>query len=543
MNPAEIFIGELSRNTPYFIPLILDYQKPNDHRKTGHHFRVPFVKKNGYVTIVKVPVELLRVYLPFHEVFYDGESIEVKKIGEEKLLSFTLEKDLNKPQKISQFPELSAYFKSSIKEFYHEEIDRQWVVKVSIGEEVYYFPSTILGTFFCFLSYKFTTNLFSSSLSREVEGYGKNPPFIQLKPGYSSKYPEVISLYLYSTNLEAKENYDKIGRRHITKQTYSKGKSELRYAFKFPFPSSGEWELKARVVPVTDKSFFVAEIFHVNTLKLLKTEFVELRIRGSRKGERLVFSSSSSVKSKTEKVYDVSEYADNREYPEIVNVQFSSPPADKSVKIVKRVIYDDYVRSSPIPVPQKRNETKGLSNVEGRPGEENAKRIRSKVDEKATRDTESRIFDLEVVKKLMKQVALSLGITIEYEEFTPKIFIRVSKKDHLKLYYPKGDRRKVGVFYSDLPSGKKMTAIFVDQKFQIQGNYVTSPILIGNRKLEFPREVAYFFKEFMELNRKNFKNFCERRGFNVHLKKPLQGSSKKDWENWIEVMVKVLNKF
>ena len=86
-----------------------------------------------------------------------------------------------------------------------------------------------------------------------------------------------------------------------------------------------------------------------------------------------------------------------------------------------------------------------------------------------------------------------------------------------------------------------MTAIFVDQRFQ--KSYITSPILVGDRKLDFPREVEYFFKEFMELNRKNFKNSCERRGFNVHLKKPLQGSSKKDWENWVEVMVKVLNKF
>jgi hypothetical protein len=446
MNPAEIFIIGLSRSTPYFIPLILDYQKPNDHKKTGHHFRVPFVKENGYVTVVKVSVELLRVYLPFQEVFYDGESVKVKKIGEEKLLSFTLEKDLNKPQKILQFPELSAYFKSSPKEFYHEEIDRQWVVKVSIGEEVYYFPSTILGPSFCFLSHKFTTNFFSSSLSREVERYGKNPPFIQLKAGYSNKYPEVISLYLYSTNLEAKENYDKIGRRHITKQTYSKGKSELRYAFKFPFPSSGEWELKARVVPVTDKSFFVAEIFHVNTLKLLKTEFIELRIRGSKKGKRLVFSSPSSVKSRTEKVYDVSEHADSKGYPETVNIQFLSPPADESVKIIKRIVYDDYVRSSPVPIPQKMNETKELSNVESRSGEGNAKRVRSKIKEKATRDTESRVFDLEVAKKLMEQVALSLGINMEYKEFTPKIFIRISKKDRLKLCYPKGGRRKVGVF-------------------------------------------------------------------------------------------------
>jgi len=542
MNPAEIFIIGLSRNVSYFIPLILDYVRPNDHeRKTGHHFRVPFVKENGYVSVVEVPTELLHIYLPFQEVFYDGESVKAKKIGEEKLLSFTLGKELNKPQKISQFPELSAYFKSSLKEFYHEEIDRQWVVKVSIGEEIYYFPSTILGTFFCFLSHKFTTNLFSSSLSREVEGYGKNPPFIQLKPGYSNKYPEVISLYLYSTNPEAKENYDRVGRRYITKQTYNRGKSKLRYAFKFPFPSSGEWELKARVVPVTDKSSFVAEIFHVNTLKLLKTEFVELRIRGSRKGERLLFSSPSSVKSKTEKVYDVFKYADSKEYPETVNVQFSSPPADVSVKIVKKVIYDDYVRSSPIPIPQKRNETKGLSNVEGHSEEGDTKRIRSTVTEKATRDTESRVFDLEIVKKLMEQVAASFGVKLEYREFVPKIPIKVSKGKLYQLYYPNGNKRKVGIFYLNLPSGKKMTAIFTDQKFQKE--YIKSPILIGERKLEFPKEVVYFFKVFMEIERKNFKSFCKKRGFDVHFKKPVQGSSRKDWENWVERMVEILKHY
>jgi hypothetical protein len=86
-----------------------------------------------------------------------------------------------------------------------------------------------------------------------------------------------------------------------------------------------------------------------------------------------------------------------------------------------------------------------------------------------------------------------------------------------------------------------MTAIFVDQRFQ--KSYITSPILVGDRKLDFPREVEYFFKEFMELNRKNFKTFCKRRGFNVHFKKPLQGSSEKDWENWMERMMRILISF
>jgi hypothetical protein len=100
----------------------------------------------------------------------------------------------------------------------------------------------------------------------------------------------------------------------------------------------------------------------------------------------------------------------------------------------------------------------------------------------------------------------------------------------------------VGTFYADLPSGKKMTAIFVDQKSQKQNDYISSPILIGNRKLESPGEVAYFFKVFMEINRKNFKRFCEKRGFKVHFKKTLQGTSRKDWENWVERMAEILYK-
>lgn len=533
MNPAEVFLIGLSRDTPYFIPIILDYIKPNPRRATGHHFRIPFVKSDGYVAVIDVPVELLSFYLPFQVVTYDGEIVKAEKLGEERELSFRLCKDANVPDKISQFPDVSSYFRRTLKKFFQEEVDRQWVVKVPVGKEVYYFPSTVLGAFFYFLSYKFTTNLFLAGLSREVVSFGKSPPFIQLKPGYSNQYRDVVSLYLYSTNREAKANYDKIGRIHIAKHVYRRKESKfsIRYAFKCSFPVSGEWELRARVVPVEDRSFLVAEILYVNTLKLLGIDFIELRVSSCGKKRRIVLSPSTAVKSGTEKVYDSSSYVNTRESPEVVEFRFSSPPADKSVNIVKRKIEDVNSFSLTIPVPTRVDDEKPLSNIMGFSEEGNAKRVRNKSGERAVRSTESRVFDLETVKKLMNQVAVALGVKMEYKEFVPAMPIKVSGKEQFKLYYPNGKKRKVGVFFFDLPSGKKVTAVFPDQK--LQSSFTTSPVIIGSRSLEFPDEVAFFYKMFRELNRENFRRFCRRRGFEVYFKKPLRGSSRKDWENWV----------
>ncbi|WP_022670419.1 hypothetical protein [Hippea alviniae] len=544
MNPAEIFIAELSHNAVYFIPLILDYIKPNDHRKTGHHFRVPFIREDGCINILEIPIELLKFYLPFQRVLYNQNSVKIEKIGEEKILFLNISREQNNPQKISQFPELSRYFKKLLKIRNKDEIDRQWVVRISVDNKNYYFPSTVLGTFFCFLSHKFTTNLFSTKLSCEVEKYGKNPPFIQLKPGYSNQYNEIISLYLYSTNLEAKENYDAVARKQRAKEFYSKEKKkkEIRYAFKFPFPTSGDWELRARVIPVTANSLFVAEILYVNTVKLLKTEFVEVRTRSSVKGKRLIFSPKPLTKSNTNNVYSTSEYLNAREYPETIHVTFTSPPAGSSVKIVKKIIKDNFEEAVFAPSITRGEEVKRLSNVQDHVKEGKAKRVRSQAKEKPTKDKNSRVFDLETVRKLMNHVALSLGIKMEYREFTPEIFIKVSKKNIPKLYYPKEGKRRVGVFYADLLDGKKMTAIFVDQKSQSQENYITSPILIGERYLGFPDEIERFFKSFMEISRKSFKVFCKRRGFDIYYKKPLQGNNRKDWENWVKTTVQILTK-
>ena len=541
MNPAEIFLAGLYKNTPYYIPIILDYIKPNDSRKTGHHFRIPFVKEDGYITVVDVPVELLNFYLPFQMITYDGETVKAEKLGEERELSFWLDKDTNVPRKVAQFSELSAYFKRTLKEFFHSEIDRQWVVKVPVGEDVYYFPSTVLGVFFYFLSHKFTTNLFLASLSREVVDCGTNPPFIQLKPGYSNQYRNVVSLYLYSTNSEAKANYDEIGRRHIAKQAYSRkeSKSSLRYAFKCSFPVSGEWELRARVVPIADKTFLVAEILYVNTIKLLNAESIELRVLGRGKRKRIVFPSPTAVKSETKRIYDSTECSDSKESPETVQFQLSSPPADKSVKIIKRKVEGKESFFSFLPIPKQIDDEKVLSNVEGYSKEKSAKKMKVRQGEKAERDTENRVFDLETVKKLMNQVAKAIGVKMDYREFVPKIFIKVPKRERFKLYYPDGNKRKVGVFLFDLPSGKKVTAVFPDQK--AQKDFTTSPVIVGDRKLRFPDEVAFFYKTFQELNRDAFRRFCKNRGFEVYFKKPLQGSSRKDWENWVERMVHILN--
>ncbi len=135
---------------------------------------------------------------------------------------------------------------------------------------------------------------------------------------------------------------------------------------------------------------------------------------------------------------------------------------------------------------------------------------------------------------------MNLGINLEYKEFVPQISIKVSKGKRYQLYYANGSRKRVGVFYFDLLSGRKMTAIFTDQK--LQKEFIKFPILIGRRNLGFPKEVAYFFKVFMESERKKFKRFCGRKGFSVHFKKPLQGNSKKNWRNWVERMVEILSK-
>jgi len=541
VNPAEIFLAGLRKNTSYYIPIILDYIKPNDNRKTGHHFRIPFVGENGYITVSEVPVELLNVFLPARRVLYDGEFVKPEGLGEEREISFWLSRSDNVPRKVSQFSTLSAYFKKELKEFLHKEVDRQWVIKVYAGEEIYYFPSTVLGAFFYYLSHKFTTNLFLASLSREVIDYGTNPPFIQLKPGYSNQYREVVSLYLYSTNAEAKTNYDEIGRRHIAKQAYGRkeSKSSLRYAFKCSFPVSGEWELKARVVPIADKTFLVAEILYVNTIKLLNTESIELRVLGRGKRKRIVFPSPTAVKSKTKKIYDSTEYADSKESPETVQFPFTSPPANKSVKIVRKNVGGEELFSF-IPVPKQGDDEKVLSNVEDYSQEGTAKKVRATQRERATRDIENRVFDLETVKKLMNQVAKALGVKMDYREFVPKISIKVPKSERFKLYYPDGNKRKVGIFLFDLPSGKKVTAIFPDQK--LQKEFTTSPVIVGDRKLKFPDEVVFFYKMFQELNRNAFRRFCGKRGFEVYFKKPLQGSSRKDWENWVERMVYILER-
>lgn len=545
MNPIEIFIAESSklfRNIPYFIPLIFDYWNPNLDKKIGHHFIVPFVKKrSGYVEPIKVPIELLNVYLPAQRVVYNGKIVDIKKFGEVRELSFLLNKSANTPQKIKEIPKLSNYFKRIFKEFFHKEVERQWVIKVSVGENIYYFPSTIIGTFFYFLSHKFTTNLFQVSLSREIISFGTNPPFIQLKPGYSNQYREVVSLYLYSTNPEAKENYDSIGIRHIKKRIYREqdNKSNHQYAFKCSFPVSGEWELKARVLPIADKSFFVAEILYVNTYKLLKTDFIELRVKSFRKRKRLLFS-SSVVKSKTNKVYDSNKYSAVEELPETVYFQFSSPPADKSVNIIRKEVEDEdgNLFFSLIPIPRQINDKKVLSNVKGQSNNGDAKGLRAKIGEKATRDTENRVFDLEIVKELMDQVAKVLGVNMDYIEFIPKISVSADPKKQLELCYPDGNRRTVGVFFFDLSINKKVTAIFLDQKSL--RSFITSPIIVGKRRLEYPKEVEFFFRTFVKVRRKSFKDFCHKKGFNVHLKKPIQGNSRKDWENWVERMVDIL---
>jgi len=44
----------------------------------------------------------------------------------------------------------------------------------------------------------------------------------------------------------------------------------------------------------------------------------------------------------------------------------------------------------------------------------------------------------------------------------------------------------------------------------------------------------------MGINHKGFRRFCEKRGFKVFYKKPVQGVSRKDWENWVERMKKLL---
>jgi len=542
VNPAGIFFSKLYPDTSYFIPFVLDYMKLG-RGKTGHHFRIPFVnEKSGYVEIVEVPVELLRVYLPFQKVSYSEGEKKLHKVllGNEEDISFQLNARENKPQKASQFPELLGFLKERVKDFLHQELERQWIVRVTSGGKNYYFPSSVIGAFFCFPSSKFANSLFLASLSREVEDIGSDPPFIQLK----ESYPDVdaVFLYLYMSSREARENYDRVGRMHLKKQTYreKEGKDVVRYAFKFPFPVSGEWELKARTVPVSDDSMLVVEIVYVNTRKLLRIDYLEVRRRGRRgakKGRLLVFS-SSSVRSKASVIYSTTRVVDKKEYPEAVSLKFLSPPAEKSVKVIKKVIYDDRGRFCAVPIPKKGGETKDLTNVEGASGRESGKPLRSRSAEVSPKDTENRVFDLETVKELMEHVALSLGINMKYREFTPQISIEARNRS--KLYYPNGSRRKVGVFFSDLPSGKKMTAIFVDQKFQ--RSFITSPVLIGSRKLKFPEEVTSFLAEFMELDRKSFKKFCAERGFAVHLKKPLQGNSKKDWDNWVKVMVDVLEK-
>ncbi|WP_456397528.1 hypothetical protein, partial [Desulfurobacterium sp.] len=210
MNPAEIFFSGLSQDEKYFIPFILDYVKLGKG-KTGHHFRIPFVDKTGYVSEIIVPVELIKVYLPFQEVFYNRRDKKVNKIpiGNEEEISFFLTSSSNKPEKVSQFPELSNFLKKHIKEYYHQELERQWITKVISNSRTYYFPSSVIGAFFCFPSSKFATNLFLTDLSREIEDSGKNPPFIQLKRSYSDT--DATLLYLYASNQEAKENYDRVG--------------------------------------------------------------------------------------------------------------------------------------------------------------------------------------------------------------------------------------------------------------------------------------------------------------------------------------------
>ncbi|TCK03836.1 hypothetical protein [Phorcysia thermohydrogeniphila] len=544
----EIILNDdrIWNNTPYFIPFVIDLQELGD-TLSGLHFRVLFLnEKKDYVFTVLIPPEFLRYYSIFSYVVVDRkkEKVEITKIGEERDVWFSLESN-SSLTRVGDIPSLSNFIKQYVpNNSLHGELDRQRVLVINSIDGTYYIPASVIGSAFYFPSTKFTHNLFKGTLSSEVLDFSSTatPPYVHVKHGYSNADP--FFLYLYLSNREAKKAYDSVSSLYFgkKKQRREQGKP-LRYVFRATLPVSGDWEAGFRVIPISESEFLVAEILWVNERMLLGTDTLEVK-RYTREGKKEsktlgFYRSSNAVSSKSTKRYDVNQAYSSKEAPEKISFNPLSPKADKSVIIVKtgvKVPNNGMVKA--IPLALSTSEVKDLSKVRGKE-DGSAKPVNLERKERGRVGKDERTFGLDIVKKLMRRVEIALGVKIEYREFTPKKIKPRRKKDYQQLYYPDGRKKKVGVFFIPLPQGRCATVIFTDQGDVSE--FISLPIIIGNRCLEFPDEVENFFKAFMEINHKGFRRFCEKRGFKVFYKKPIQGVSRKDWENWVRRMIRIVS--
>ena len=413
---------------------------------------------------------------------------------------------------------------------FQKKLIKQYIVPIKSGNITYLFPATVLGSAFYFPSTKFTQNLFKVSIEREIlyfDGETK-PPLMRIKNGYADR--DALFLYLFMSNQKLRRYYEFIGKRHL-KEKVGMHKDIVEYPFLCLFPKTGEWELIVREIPIENNYFLVCQIVSFDERKLLETDIVQIERmgwQGKRKG-LLKFYHSSIKKSKTSgKVNQNLNISSNKEREVIVN-PFTVPQfSDKSVIFEKKIIPASQGINIPIPESSVDNTTDDLTIVkDSKENKGEGKPVKViPIEQKQPTDSKNKQFSLEIFRELMERVIRELGI----KEFYCKEFLPVKRLPDKKIpmTYKNGSKRKIGIFFLTLLSGKKATVIEIDHRDSFQ---FTSTLVIN--ELE---EVLKLYIRKVKLFKDNLRN----KGFSTYVKKTPRGNTELDYKNWVRGMKQVL---
>lgn len=540
LNPTRFF-----PNTTYEIIFHLDYQKIGTGQG-GHHFRT-LIKNtsNDYTFIELIPTELMPQFFPLARFSYSLDSkTKTTKIFrshdpsvQEFTFSFKID-DLNSIKPIKEDPVLFNFISSKISadkiNYYKEEIERQkvFVVNSENGSKLY-IPSTVIATYFCFLSSKFITNFFKGTLSdlfypqgqlfiKKVSTEPTPEHFIILKQKMSNL--EALILYLYSTNLEFKKTYDDLAKKFVVKLYKSKKeKNEVRFVFSFPLPLKGNWKIKAYATNVDDtkKAFLLCKILEVNLKELTQIDNLKVFLLSKGKKEGAPQDQEQiKIPAKKIEVQSTKFYSSN----ETLNKDYSVEIAEDSIRISKEnlvtvefeVISMPGVASRRIFFPTtKESKLAHLTTIESfEPSE--GKRLIKKVTSLTNFEPKDERLSLELIDKLISKVERLINKNFESYTFDLQI-VDISGTLNVELLkYKNGKPRKLKIYSTTFNNITHFYGLFLDQIDVV--NPVSYPLLFSSKVLQIKDLMNYFYI-FLRTERDDFRRILKQNKIKVHFKK------------------------